>query len=162
MFPKNSANGTPRHGWVDGLGGVFYRAWFFAFVYANDIGPKNNLYVGQYTIFLPLNRRFEWQFDVPFIVSNKGGTSNTYHGNIGDLTIHNRFMLSESDTFGQLFEFDVRVPTGNSADNGNGVASHRSELLDLVDLRPQLGLARLDGRHGAHQPRQNLGLLVVQ
>src|SRR5208337_2452807 len=29
VFPKNSANGTPRHGWLDGLGGVFYRAWFF-------------------------------------------------------------------------------------------------------------------------------------
>ena len=84
-----------------------------------------------------------------------------YHGNTGDLIIHNRFMLSESDKFGQLFEFAVRVPTG-AQDNGNGVASHRSELLDLVDLRPQLGLARLDGRHGAHQPRQNLGLLVVQ
>jgi hypothetical protein len=122
VFPKNSANGTPRHGWIDGLGGVFYRAWFFAFVYANDIGPKNNLYVGQYTLFLPLNRRFEFQFDYQFIVSDKGGNPPHYHGNTGDLTIHNRFMLSESDTFGQLFEFNVRVPTG-AQDNGNGVAS---------------------------------------
>src|SRR5208337_3298567 len=122
VFPKNSANGTPRHGWLEGLGGVFYRAWFFAFVYANDIGPKNNAYVGQYTIFVPLNRRFEFQFDYQFIVSDRGGTSNRYHANTGDLTIRNRFMLSESDTFGQLFELAVRVPTG-AQDNGNGVAS---------------------------------------
>ncbi len=124
VFPKNSDNGTPRHAWLGtgGLGGVFYRAWFFAFAYVHDIGPKNNLYVGQYTIFVPLNRRFQWQFDFPFINSDKGGTSHTTHGNIGDLTIHNRFMLSESDKFGQLFELAVRVPTG-AQDNGNGVAS---------------------------------------
>jgi hypothetical protein len=128
VFPKNSDNGTPRHAWLGtgGLGGVFYRAWFFAFAYLNDIGPRhapnNNLYVGQYTIFVPLNRRFEFQFDYQFIVSDRGGTSNRYHGNTGDLTIHNRFMLSESDKFGQLFELAVRVPTG-ALDNGNGVAS---------------------------------------
>jgi len=124
VFPKNSDNGTPRHAWLGtgGLGGVFYRAWFFAFAYVHDIGPKNNFYLGQYTIFVPLNRRFQWQFDFPFINSNKGGTSHTTHGNIGDLTIHNRFMLSESDKFGQLFELAVRVPTG-AQDNGNGVAS---------------------------------------
>src|SRR5271166_3277609 len=50
VFPRNTSNGTPRHAWLEGLGGVFYRAWFFAFVYANDIGPKgapnNNAYVG--------------------------------------------------------------------------------------------------------------------
>ena len=39
-FRRIRANGTPRHAWLEGLGGVFYRAWFFAFVYANDIGPK--------------------------------------------------------------------------------------------------------------------------
>ena len=126
VFPKNSDNGTPRHAWLEALGGVFYRAWFFAFVYANDIGPKgapnNNAYVGQYTIFVPLNRRFQWQIDYQFIFSDRGGVSNRYHGNTGDLTIHNRFMLSESDRLGQLFELAVRVPTG-ALDNGNGVAS---------------------------------------
>ena len=126
VFPKNSSNGTPRHAWAEGLGGVLYRAWFFAFVYDNDIGPRhapnNNAYVGQYTLFVPLNRRFEWQFDYLFIVSDRGGTSNRYHGNTGDLTIHNRFALSESETFSQLFELAVRVPTG-ATDNGQGVAS---------------------------------------
>src|SRR5271165_2291878 len=126
VFPRNTSNGTPRHAWLEALGGVFYRAWFFAFVYANDIGPRhapnNNAYVGQYTIFIPLNRRFQWQIDDQFIVSDRGGTSNRYHGNHGDLFIRNRFMLSESEYFGQLFEFAVRVPTG-ATDNGQGVAS---------------------------------------
>jgi len=122
VFPKNSSNGTPRHAWLEALGGVFYRAWFFAFVYANDIAPHNNAYVGQYTIFVPLNRRFEFQFDDQFIVSDKGGNPPHYHGNHGDLFIRNRFMLSESDKFGQLFEFAVRVPTG-ATDTGQGVAS---------------------------------------
>ena len=121
-FRRIARNGTPRHAWLEGLGGVFYRAWFFAFVYANDIAPHNNAYVGQYTIFVPLNRRFEFQFDYQFIVSDKGGASHTYHGNSGDLWIRNRFMLSESDKFGQLFEFAVRTPTG-ATDTGQGVAS---------------------------------------
>ena len=161
VFPKNSDNGTPRHAWLEALGGVFYRAWFFAFVYANDIGPKNNAYVGQYTIFIPLNRRFEWQIDDQFIVSDRGGTSNRYHGNHGDLFIRNRFMLSESDKLGQLFEFAVRVPTG-ATDNGQGVASIAPSYSFWWTPCPQLGRARLDGRHGAYQPRPNLGLLVVQ
>ena len=49
VFPKNSGNGTPRHGWLDGLGGVFYRAWFFAFVYANDTQALKQRVVGRYT-----------------------------------------------------------------------------------------------------------------
>ena len=128
--------GAPRHGWLEGIHGVFYRAWFFAFVYVNDLGPKsppphppgnphpgaNNAFVGQYTIFVPLNRRFEFQFDYQFIFSDKGGKSNTYHGNTGDTTITSRFELSESKDFTQLFTLAARVPTG-AQDNGNGVAS---------------------------------------
>ena len=121
LFPPSGSGGAPRHGWLQGLSGTFFRAWFFAFITAQDFHHNGNLYVGQYTIFAPLNRRFEFQFDYHFIVSNKGGTSNTYHGNTGDTTIYGRFQLSETKNFSQLFQLGFNVPTGRES-NGNGVA----------------------------------------
>ena len=119
--------GSPRFGWINEFGGLNYRAWFFELFYANNVlGPhyrsNGNQYILDYTIFIPFNRRFEIQFDWTTIVSNKGGANNTYHGNIGDMTISPRFQLSESKNFGQLFQTHFRTPTG-AQDNGQGVAS---------------------------------------
>ena len=59
LFPPSGDGGkVPRHGWLQGLAGTFFRAWFFAFVTAQDAGHNGNLYVGQYTLFAPLNRHF--------------------------------------------------------------------------------------------------------
>ena len=118
---------SPRFGWINQFGGINYRAWFFELFYANNVlGPhyrsNGNQYIQDFTIFVPFNRRFEIQFDYLLIVSNKGGSNNTYHGNTGDTTISPRFRLSESKNFGQLFQMHVRTPTG-ARDNGNGVAS---------------------------------------
>ena len=56
--------GSPRHGWVNAFGGSFFRAWFFAFAYDQGINrTTGNGYVGQYTIFIPMNRRFEIHSD---------------------------------------------------------------------------------------------------
>src|SRR5208337_3197186 len=118
---------SPRFGWINQFGGINYRAWFFELFYANNVlGPhyrsNGNQYIQDFTIFVPFNRRFEIQFDYLLIVSNKGGSNNTYHGNTGDTTISPRFQLSESKNFGQLFQTHFRTPTG-AQDNGNGVAS---------------------------------------
>ncbi len=59
---------------------------------------------------------------MPFIVSNKGGLSNTYHGNIGDFVVSPRFLLSESQDLSQVFECLVSTPTGSTV-NGNGQAT---------------------------------------
>jgi hypothetical protein len=122
VLPPSGSGGAPRQGWVNGFGGTLFRAWFFAFAYANDLGHNGNQYLGQYTIFVPFNRRFELQVDYDFIVANKGGSNNSYHGNTGDTSLYGRFQLSESKDFGQLFQLGVRTPTG-ARDNGSGVAS---------------------------------------
>ncbi len=56
---------------------------------------------------------------MPFIVSNKGGQNNTYHGNIGDFVVSPRFLLSESQDLSQVFECLVNTPAGKTV-NGNG------------------------------------------
>ena len=153
--------GTPRHGWVEARSVASSIVPGFLLSPTTKVSASHIITTrtsASTTIFVPLNRRSSWQFDYDFIVSDKGGTSNTYHGNTGDLTIHNRFQLSESDNFGQLFQLAVRVPTG-AEDNGNGVASIEPITRSGGPPR-QLGRARLDGPHGAHQPRQDFGLLV--
>ncbi len=115
--------GAPRQGWVNAFGGSFYRAWFFAFAYDQGVNSHiGNGYLGRYEIFIPFNRRFEFEIRWDFIVSNKGGTSNTYHGNIGQTGFVGRWQLSESKNFGQTFHLGFFAPTGRQ-ENGNGVAS---------------------------------------
>ena len=121
------SGGSPRFGWINDFGGVNYRAWFFELFYANNVlGPhyrsNGNQYILDWTIFVPFNRRFEIQFDWTTIISNKGGLNNTYHGNIGDLTVTPRFQLSETKNLGTMFLSAIRIPTG-AHDNGSGVAS---------------------------------------
>ena len=121
------SGGSPRFGWINDFGGVQYRAWFFELFYANNVlgshyRSNGNQYILDYTIFIPFNRRFEIQFDWTTIISNKGGLNNTYHGNIGDLTVSPRFQLSETKNLGTMFQTHFRIPTG-AHDNGNGVAS---------------------------------------
>jgi len=123
VSPPADGVGANRIGWINAFGGVFFRAWFFESFYANHVGrTNNNQFIQDFTIFVPFNRRFEIQFDSLFIVSNKGGKSDTYHTNWGDTVIHPRLLLSESKNFGQVLEMGIRIPTGRT-ENGNGQTS---------------------------------------
>lgn len=113
---------APRSGWVNSFDGALFRAWFLSFAFANDVNHDGNQYLGGYTLYAPLNRRFELRIDVPFIVSDKGGPGNSYHDRFGDLVISPRFLLSATPDFSQLFAINIRTPTGSIL-NGNGVDS---------------------------------------
>jgi hypothetical protein len=119
LAPSSSA-GAPRQGWIGAFDGQFFRTWFSAFAYDQGVNSHiGNGYVGRYTIFAPLNRRLEFQWDSFFIVSNKGGTSNTYHGNIGDQTFWLKTLLCETKNFGYGTGLGINVPTGRT-ENGQG------------------------------------------
>jgi hypothetical protein len=83
---------------------------------------NGNAYVGSFSIFTPISQRFQLYFSVPFIQSDKGGLSNTYHGNVGDFVVSPRFLLSDNQDFSQVAECFVRTPTGSTV-NGNGQSS---------------------------------------
>lgn len=114
-----SSTGAPRQGWINAFDGIFYRLYFVSFSYFNDFEKNGSGYIGEYFLFAPISRRFQLRFDVPFIVSNRGGQGNHYHGNFGDFAVTPRFLLSESQDFSQVFQFMIRTPTG-STENGNG------------------------------------------
>lgn len=119
--PPAGSGGAPRSGWVNSFEGTFFRVWYLAFAF-NEVNHDGNNYLGRYTIYLPLNRRFEFRVDVPFVVSNKGGANNRYHDRFGDLVISPRILLSVTQDFSQVFALNIRTPTGSSV-NGNGVDS---------------------------------------
>ncbi len=114
-----STTGAPRQAWINAYDGVFYRLWFLDFTYVNNAQQNGNAYLGSFTIFTPISQRFQFFFSVPFIQSDKGGLSNTYHGNFGDFAVSPRFLLSETQDFSQVVECIVRTPTGSTV-NGNG------------------------------------------
>ena len=114
-----STTDTPRQGWINAYDGVFYRLAFIDFQYQNNNLQNGNEYLGTIISFIPISRRFQMRFDVPFIASNKGGENNNYHGNFGDFVISPRFLLSERRDFSQVVECLVSTPTGQQV-NGNG------------------------------------------
>ncbi|MDG3002510.1 transporter [Paludisphaera mucosa] len=119
-------NGTsPRHGWLGAFQGVFYRLWFVEFGYAHgvDVPRGSQRYTGDYTLFLPLNRRFEVMIQAPFLMAN--GTVDPLRGyasGVGDLRFAPKLMLSESEGLSQTLSMLIRVPTGSTT-LGEGIAS---------------------------------------
>jgi hypothetical protein len=114
---------TPRHGWLGSFDGVFYRLWFTTFSYQNQLNTPfgGNRYGGETTIFLPLNRRFEIRFDVPFVVANGTTAANRgYTSQFGDFQIVPRVLLAETAATTQILAMDIRTPTG-TATTGNGI-----------------------------------------
>lgn len=112
---------TPRHGWLASFDGVFYRLWLATFSYSNNINTPfgGNRYGGTYSIFLPLSRRFEVLFDVPFVTSNRtAAPPNGYTSQFGDFTVTPRVLLSETAATSQVFALAVRTPTGTPGTGG--------------------------------------------
>ena len=134
---------------------MFYRLFFFDFSYVNDFQKNGNAYVGTLTLFTPISRRFQLRFDVPFIASNKGGQSNTYHGNFGDFVVSPRFLLSESQDLSQVFECLVRTPTGSTV-NGNGQTTLTPQYEFWYGGLPGGGVIR--GGTGLTIPTNNAGV----
>ena len=114
--------GAARGGWISAFDGVFFRAWFVDFAFAENYHHDGTSYVADYRIYIPLNRRFEVRLDVPFVTEVKGGKRNLYNEGFGDLTIAPRVLLSESRDFSQVLAMPIRTPTGSSLE-GNGVMS---------------------------------------
>jgi len=115
--PPNGEGGAPRQGWLNAYDGVFYRLALLTFNYAHDVvDTGGDTYAGGLTAYTPLNARFQFRWDVPFVVAGPGGTS------FGDLQITPRLLLSESQNFTQTLDVTVRTPTG-STDSLNGIGA---------------------------------------
>lgn len=86
---------------------VFYRLFLFTFNWAHQ--DSNDGYVGGLTAYTPLNKRFQFRFDIPFFVSQPGFERET---GFGDFQVTPRFLLSETQNFTQSLDLTFRTPTG--------------------------------------------------
>ena len=120
----NGSGGAPRQGWINAADGNLYRLWFFTFAEAFNHAPKNNAYLGAYTIFLPLSRRLDLIVNVPFVVSNSiasglpiinptGQPTVQSQTTFGDMSFTPRVLLHETKDFSFTAEMATIVPTGN-------------------------------------------------
>ena len=122
VSPPNGGGGAPRQGWLNADDGVFYRLEVTTFGYAHHFNDNGNQYTGLAQLYSPLNQRFEFRFDIPFVTSNRSGASNNYQTNFGDFQVTPRFLLSETRDVTQSFNVTIRTPTGDKL-NGNSVTS---------------------------------------
>lgn len=114
---------TPRHGWLGSFNGVFYRLWFTTLNFQNGLSTPfaGNRYTSDFSIFLPLSRRFDLFFGVPFVVSNgRKEPPPGYRTSFGDFQVAPRFLLAETRATTQVLSVVVNVPTGSTA-TGTGI-----------------------------------------
>src|SRR5262249_62165018 len=69
----------------------------FPFGWAHDGGDT---YTSSMNLFTPINRRFELEWEVPFVVSGRGPDGDR-HTAFGDFAVTTRFLLSETVDFTQ-------------------------------------------------------------
>jgi len=112
VSPPTGEGYAPRQGWINASDGVFYRLGIGTFGYANGSERLGDRYTGGATLYAPLSRRLEVQFDVPFADSYDG------HTDFGDLQITPRIILSETKAVTESFNLSIRIPTGDK-DQGN-------------------------------------------
>ncbi len=153
---RRSTTGAPRQPFINAYDGVFYRLCFFDFTYVNNSHQNGNAYLGSFSIFTPISQRFQLYFSVPFIQSDKGGLSNTYHGNVGDFVVSPRFLLSDNQDFSQVVECFVRTPTGNTV-NGNGQSTLTPQYEFWYGGLPGAGVIR--GGAGLTIPTNSAGVI---
>jgi hypothetical protein len=123
--PAGESGLTPRQGWLGAFNGLFFRLWLTTFSFEDHIKtpPGADRYTGTYDIYLPLSRRLEVLFEVPFVVANRAPTPrHGYTAQVGDLLVVPRFMLAESVATTHVFDLDIRTATGTK-DTGSGIMS---------------------------------------
>jgi hypothetical protein len=112
--PPAGGGGAPRQGWLDAADGVFFRLAIGTFTYKHGTSGNGDVYNGGATLYAPLSRRFELQFDVPFVTSLQGVGGSPSHTGFGDFQVTPRVILSESRDVTQSFNLTFRTPTGNT------------------------------------------------
>jgi hypothetical protein len=120
--PSAGGGGAPRQGWINAADGVFYRLAIGTFGYKHGTNDNGDVYNGGATLYAPFSRRFELQFDLPFVASAQGIGGSASHTGFGDFQITPRVMLSESRDVTQSFNLTFRTPTGDT-NTGNELAA---------------------------------------
>jgi hypothetical protein len=148
----NGSSGAARGGWVGepGLTAGFFRREFdptFTWIHGTNGSPNSQ--EGGFLLFLPLSRRFELSFFMPYVDSVNPGNSSTggRSTSFGDTLITGRVMLIENKDFGWTSGLEVLTPTGSTS-TGNG----QTALTPFTEFWADVG--------GAWQVRGGMNVMV--
>jgi hypothetical protein len=133
------SRGAPKQPWLLTGTGHFVRSMTLDFFYTNGmtdnlglllngtpwspVKPKTsgNEYNADFALFLPVNRRLEFEIVAPYIAANgRGRNARGWAGNFGDLAVGSRFLLIDQRDFSMVAVLTTRTPTGDAV-NGNAV-----------------------------------------
>ena len=119
-------SGDAQQGWINAADGNFYRLSFFSYLHTHRLAQGGNGNSGSYTLYTPLNRRFELITFIPFVTSQpllatgKQGFPNPMPSDrrpqgtgFGDLAFTPRVMLADSEYVGVNAQMTIQVPTGD-------------------------------------------------
>src|SRR5262245_38489918 len=146
--PRGSG-GAPRQAWINSAAGYLARTQFLTFAQGFNQSPKEDGYLGSYTLLTPLNRRLEIITSVPFVLRNNvdsglpiidppglarlrqaaaargrapvGQRVPTTESNtgFGDVSFTPRLLLHETQDFSLTTELVISTPTGTAPLAGN-------------------------------------------
>jgi len=117
--PPNGEQRLVRGGWVNTFNGFFLREFDPTFTYNAGTSGNRDEYVGAASLFIPLNRRLEISFFVPFVDSLERTRRSRSASSFGDLVVTPQVMLEETETLSLSALLAIRTPTGE-AKTGNG------------------------------------------
>lgn len=118
VFTPLSTYGAPRQGWINAFDGVMYRLWFNEFAYRQNVGGNGESYSSTWSIFVPLSQRMDIRFDVPYVNAAKGGPSNDFMTQFGDLILRARVRLHETRNTTVMGIIGSTIPTGEQPVGG--------------------------------------------
>jgi hypothetical protein len=132
--PPGGERRLVRGGWVNTFNGFFLREFDPTFTYNAGTGGNRDEYVGAASLFIPLNRRLEISFFVPFVDSLERTRRSRSATSFGDLVVTPQVMLEETETLSLSALLAIRTPTGE-AKTGNG----RTVLSPAIAVYQDLG-----------------------
>jgi hypothetical protein len=131
--PPGGERRLVRGGWVNTFNGFFLREFDPTFSYDAGTSGNRDQYVGAASLFIPLNRRLEISFFVPFVDSLERTRRSRSATSFGDLVVTPQVMLEETETLSLSALLAIRTPTGE-AKTGNGMTVLSPALAVYQDL----------------------------
>jgi hypothetical protein len=131
--PPGGERRLVRGGWVNTFNGFFLREFDPTFSYNAGTSGNRDQYVGAFSLFIPLNRRLEISFFVPFVDSLERTRRSRSATSFGDLVVTPQVMLEETETLSLSALLAIRTPTGE-AKTGNGMTVLSPAIAVYQDL----------------------------
>lgn len=117
ISPPSPSGGSRRQGWSNTFDAFFNRMVVGIAAFTPGQSTQRDESVGTLLYETPITRRYMFGIFVPFVDSLQNGMAPQQTG-FGNVTLENRFLLTETQDTSVSFNLNGRVPTGDAAVGG--------------------------------------------